>query len=610
MKNILLVLIVLQSTFANAQYFQRYFNKDVSTSRANYKSEVFYDGLCTRVNFAGGNPANYFNVAVGFTTFAGSPDTSAIAQYDDMRFVRTNKDGKTVSQNYGYSFAKNGSTLWLNAEGHAICEISDGAGGGGYIAVGKVKANSKTGVTLPGGADVLVTRITSAGSAVNRYRFDFQNGSDELNCVIRSQFDPGYFIACGTSTHSDHSKVIVMKFNAMGMVAWANTYHFDPTTASTFNNFCIGKGIAEDPATGNLFVVGSYYNNSAPLNQNVLIFKLSPAGIVAFSKELDLNMGTQEEMRAIKFTNDNNLIMGGFTSGTPGALVWDSWLIKMSTAGAFLFDKVLRHVAGGGVTCVSKGIDVIERINTFNTAEYYLAGLHGDPVTGITTNSICKADLNGNGLEWYSYQPVYPYNDHGMGIDFATTAMTAPGLRLFSNMFGSLTYSDSYMLRAYFNGATCTDYCPGDLVTTILANPAVTALESYKVDVYNKFTLASQRTKYQTQQICSQATVACGSNEKTDGIIEEVLPASSFSLYPNPASGVTDLEIELSDATTISAYLTDVTGRRIKSILDKEQLQSGIYHFNVNCSDLPSGIYLCEIEFGASHQSVKVLVQH
>src|SRR6185295_1861594 len=287
MKKIHLVFIVLQSTLANAQYFQSYFNYDVAAAnRANYRPEVLVDGLCTRQNYTAGDLDKYSNVGVGYTISAHMYD--ATAQSDELRFIKTTKTGSTVNQNYGYAFAKNGSTAWLHSAGHSICEIDNGLGTGGYIAVGLVASNSITGSTVPGGADALVTKITSGGAATNKYRFDF-GGADEFNCVIASQSDPGYFIACGTSKGTSHSKVIVMKFDAAMNPVWSKMYHFDPGFSNTLNNFCIGKAIAEDPTTGELFVVGSYYYNGDPTNQNALIMKLNPVGDIQFARELDLN---------------------------------------------------------------------------------------------------------------------------------------------------------------------------------------------------------------------------------------------------------------------------------------------------------------------------------
>src|SRR6185295_18958559 len=146
------------SNFSSAQYFQRWFNHDIT--RHNYKPEVFYDGLCSRLNYNVGDADQYYNVAVGFSKVSELADTTSNTLYDELRFVRTNMGGKPIPQNYGFAFAKKGSTDWLNSEGHSICEIFNGQGTGGYVAVGTVKNNAETGSSVPGGADALITTIT------------------------------------------------------------------------------------------------------------------------------------------------------------------------------------------------------------------------------------------------------------------------------------------------------------------------------------------------------------------------------------------------------------------------------------------------------------------
>ena len=65
--------------------------------------------------------------------------------------------------------------------------------------------------------------------------------------------------------------------------------------------------------------------------------------------------------------------------------------------------------------------------------------------------------------------------------------------------------------------------------------------------------------------------------------------------YPNPFNPVTTIEFSLVSDGFVSMYLYDLTGRKVKDLLS-DNLDAGHHSFNLNATDLPSGMYLYSID--------------
>lgn len=77
--------------------------------------------------------------------------------------------------------------------------------------------------------------------------------------------------------------------------------------------------------------------------------------------------------------------------------------------------------------------------------------------------------------------------------------------------------------------------------------------------------------------------------------IKDFTPAlSGVILYPNPATDRIQLQFTLSEASVLSIYFTDITGRTIEQ-LPETAYAYGINHIALDCSSFPSGLYFCHI---------------
>jgi hypothetical protein len=84
--------------------------------------------------------------------------------------------------------------------------------------------------------------------------------------------------------------------------------------------------------------------------------------------------------------------------------------------------------------------------------------------------------------------------------------------------------------------------------------------------------------------------------------IKETLANGSYTISPNPANEV--INIELKDAQSFTYFITDITGRTITS--GKSMSAST----QVNSSSLKSGLYTITIQNGDAAASKKIFIQH
>lgn len=76
--------------------------------------------------------------------------------------------------------------------------------------------------------------------------------------------------------------------------------------------------------------------------------------------------------------------------------------------------------------------------------------------------------------------------------------------------------------------------------------------------------------------------------------------------YPNPSGDYTNLDISLTEATSVSIEVYDVTGTKVLTVLDNEKRPAGDHSFVINEHALTAGLYMCRITCG-THSVTKLL---
>lgn len=105
-----------------------------------------------------------------------------------------------------------------------------------------------------------------------------------------------------------------------------------------------------------------------------------------------------------------------------------------------------------------------------------------------------------------------------------------------------------------------------------------------------------------------------GCIEERSGAIEnsnmppEVHPKrkTPIRLAPNPTNNISHLQFHLDDRSVVSVWVTDMLGRRVLEISNKQQLPSGYHDFEIDLSGFESGIYLVNFVNDKQFSTVKL----
>lgn len=81
---------------------------------------------------------------------------------------------------------------------------------------------------------------------------------------------------------------------------------------------------------------------------------------------------------------------------------------------------------------------------------------------------------------------------------------------------------------------------------------------------------------------------------------------SAFSVYPNPAESVVTIELGINQSSNLSLSIMDLKGQLVKEVTNENI--TGAAKFEVNVSDIPSGIYMAKATINNKSSYVKFQV--
>ncbi len=81
----------------------------------------------------------------------------------------------------------------------------------------------------------------------------------------------------------------------------------------------------------------------------------------------------------------------------------------------------------------------------------------------------------------------------------------------------------------------------------------------------------------------------------------------SAKVFPNPATNNAVVNVTLTEASDLTISIVDMTGKKIKEVYTGANV-IGAHSYNVDLTDLTTGLYLVSITSGTAHQSIKLSV--
>jgi hypothetical protein len=81
----------------------------------------------------------------------------------------------------------------------------------------------------------------------------------------------------------------------------------------------------------------------------------------------------------------------------------------------------------------------------------------------------------------------------------------------------------------------------------------------------------------------------------------------NIQIWPNPTSGIFNLQFTIYDLQSISVAIHDMHGREVMRVLDK-MLPAGEHEVQADLSGLPEGVYFCKLAVGSWQLAVKKVI--
>ncbi len=89
--------------------------------------------------------------------------------------------------------------------------------------------------------------------------------------------------------------------------------------------------------------------------------------------------------------------------------------------------------------------------------------------------------------------------------------------------------------------------------------------------------------------------------------IAEIQTLAGANLYPNPVSQVATIDVNLNEATNVSVFVYDITGKVVANVFDG-QMNAGMTSLKVDVSNLEAGIYFTAIVSNNAKKTLKMVV--
>ena len=567
---------------ANAQsQFQSRYNFNYAIPQL--RNEQFNSGIKTWYNYAAGNPVNFYYAGIGTSynnTALPAPDNIA----NRMRFTTTTSNGVTVV-NKGYEFLI-GNNASLHSAGNSVAELNNGAGNGGYIAVGAVSDNTITKATVAGGSDILISRIDVAGVVIIACRIDLGNSNDVAWSVKRSKVNAAggapTWLICGQSTNvaNNSTNCFVARVLSNGSIVWCKRYIFPAANGNAANS--IAKQLCED-ANNNIYVVGTWQDAAA--NVDGLAFKLNPAGAMLWAK--NYHVSADDKFEAVRLTNaGNSIIVGGktFVGG-----IFNMFLVQINTAnGVQNFSNILRAQDAMGNTYPSSCHDIVQT----PAGEYFLAGYYIK--NGNNIQMMYKASVMGAGINWYSYNKML--NKVGFGIDYVNGM--APGIAFFSSLKNPQNpgFSDAHIMKTELSGNTCPSFCNALPPSTVAINV------QNAVRICNETKAGTRAGLTPTSYTYDQSIICTGACNQQERIVAQPKLANtsissgtaSITTFPNPVTNLLNVKLNAFPTGEYAVTLVTVDG---KIILQKKIIfNAATANINLDMSSYSPGLYIITIK--------------
>lgn len=210
------------------------------------------------------------------------------------------------------------------------------------------------------------------------FQRSFGTTGSEIGTCIQSTVD-GNYIMSGTSTGFSNGSedFYLLKMNTAGTVLWFKAY------GGTYNDKNYYVSVCSD---GGFIMTGYTYSAGSTIFTNLYLVKTDSDGILAWSQVVG---GSKEDLGwYVNETNDGGFLTVGSTKSFNSIGDWNGYMVKVNSAGALQWTKVM-----GGTND-----DWFHGMNKTTDGGFIIAGVTGSNTFGSSDIWLVKLDSGGDTL--------------------------------------------------------------------------------------------------------------------------------------------------------------------------------------------------------------------
>ncbi|MEO0137859.1 MAG: T9SS type A sorting domain-containing protein [candidate division WOR-3 bacterium] len=412
-----------------------------------------------------------------------------------------------------------------------------------------------------------LTIISLTPDGAERWVYQYSESS-EANGICYD--GDGNIYAVGST---QDKKILVVSVAANGAERWSYIY---PTPSAESEP---GRSVICGP-DGNIYVVGY---SGPPYNTDVTVICLTPSGSERWVYLYNGPDNYYDFGCDIIYAPDGNLYIFGSTCYfvPPGYTYWNGLAISLTSSGV----ERWTYVSQTDPSWFNKGVYGAD-------GNLYMAGLAGWDILHFLVESISDASNyrwtyieNFNSL-WWSWATALAYGDDGKIYVGGRTSTSDSGyfvVRKFA--------ADSTLLWTYLNNPPSED-CGVSANAVVYGSDgniyaAGTTYDSLTGDVFTVISLNS--TGIEEEKGLKVET------ERLDLLV-----------LPNVVKDNARIQYTISEKQAIRLELYDILGRKIKTIAEGT-MEPGIYSYQLNSSEISSGVYFLILEGKRESKITKLL---
>ena len=476
------------------------------------------------------------------------------------------------------------------------------------------------------GLDFIILKYTSEGDTVWKRTFNTGINNNEEAVSVAADENNNYYVTGYSYFSGQQKKIITIKYNSSGNIVWPKVFNYRQDSISNPAKILINNN-------GDLYVCGY----SQDINgKDALVIKYDAiSGDTIWVRTFNNYANRDDEINAMIIDNNQNIVIGGFSSFAPGAS--DYLLVKFSSDGNFNWVKYYRVLGTQTNVIYALKNDLANNIYVTGKTYYYSPGPPGYEGTSYSYSATIKYNENGDTL-WKKLDGGAHYLEYGafsltvdsVGNSFICGNGQATIKTLKYGIDGSLIWRRFYappynhfggkgicVIAGRDNSVYSAGYLPvsdgnGDifLFKYDYNNGALLWSTSYgssqnKNDILNKVIIDKFDNIYLlgffTASSNDNNILLLKYNDRPNGIISNsnIIPGyySLSQNYPNPFNPLTVISYQLAVSNVVNLKVYAALGKEVATLVNEKQ-NAGSYSVEFNGEGLPSGVYYYKLEAG------------